>query len=155
MVTSLGLLECILRLLIPGVRLLLVDLRLMYSKVKRLRAIWRVWVMAMDLLLTAVNVMLNLILRVRRLHWDRLLATSVQVWRDLHRGSGIERSRVGCTGIVLLKDQLHAYTVEFVRLVGVVLCLRGPLVSAGILAPPVVFVGLGNDQGGPSVLGFH
>ena len=127
----------------------------MCPKVKRLRAIWRVWWVAIDLLLTAVNGMLILILRVRRLHWDRLLATSVQVWRDLHRGAGIERSRAGCTGIVLLKDQLHADTVEFVRLVGVVLCLRGPLVSAGILATPVVFVGLGSDQGGPSVLGVH
>ena len=64
-----------LRLLKPGLRLLLVDLRLVYSNVERLRAVLRLQMSGMNLLMTPACVMLIVMLRVRRLLLKRLLTT--------------------------------------------------------------------------------
>ncbi len=117
----------------------------MYSHVEGLGAILRLWVIGMDLLMAAAYVMLIIMLRVRRLRLKFLLATLIQVWRWLHRGAGIECSSVRCSGIVLLQNQLHAYSIELVRFVGVLLRLTGPMVSPSFVATSMVFVGLDDD----------
>lgn len=146
-VACLGLTKCVLRLLKTGLRLLvlLAELRLVYSHVEGLGAILRLWMIGMDLLMTAAYVMLIIMLRVRRWRLKSLLATLIQVWRWLYRGAGIECSSVRCSGIILLKNQLHAYSIELVRFVGVLLGLTGPLVSPGFVAASMVFVGLDDD----------
>ncbi len=95
--------------------------------------------------MAAAYVMLIIMLRVRRLRLKCLLATLIQVWRWLHRGAGIECSSVRCSGIVLLQNQLHAYSIELVRFVGVLLRLTGPMVSPSFVATSMVFVGLDDD----------
>lgn len=52
----------------------------------------------------------------------------------------------------MLKDQFHADPIEFVRFAGVLLRSGGCMVSAGILATAVIFVGLALCLGGSSNL---
>lgn len=134
---------------------MVVDLGLVSSSMKQLSTILRLWMMGTELLMMAADVMLMMMLWVHRLGLKCLLVsqTLVQAWRWLHRDAGIESRSVRRSGIVLLEDQLHADQIEFVRLVGVLLRLVGPMVSADSLATAMIFVGLGNDQYDLNVLG--
>lgn len=118
-----------------GLRLLIVDLLLEHSTVRRWRAI-------LQLCRIAADMMPAMILRIRRLQLKRLLTALVLARGHLHRGTGVVCSSAGCSGIVLLKDQLHANPIELIRFVGVLLCLVEPIVSPSNLATTVIFIAL-------------